>query len=65
MDLVAYVVMPIQKNNRTYMLSLPFGAPFEDVHAVLEEINANVKQMEDNQKQKAEQQSQQAEVDGD
>jgi len=50
MDLVGYVLMPIQKNGRSYLFNIPMGAPFEDLTEVITEIQANVVILEENDK---------------
>lgn len=46
MELVGYVIMPIQKNGRTYLFNIPMGSPYGDVKEICAEILANVNQME-------------------
>jgi hypothetical protein len=46
MDLVGYVVMPIQKNGRTYLFQIPMGSPYADVKEVCADILVNINQME-------------------
>jgi len=46
MDLIGYVIMPIQKNGRSYLFNIPMGSPYADVKEVCAEILANINQME-------------------
>ena len=47
MDLVGYVLMPIQKNGRSYLFDIPMGAPFEEALEVVAELQKNVLQLQE------------------
>ena len=46
MNLVGYVVMPIIKNERSYLINIPMGSPFDEAREVLQEALANIDQMQ-------------------
>jgi len=53
MDLIGYVIMPIVKNNRTYLLNLPMGAPYEEAREVFAEAITHIDQIQADAKAKA------------
>jgi hypothetical protein len=46
MTLAGYVVMPIVKNERTYLFHIPMGSPYADVREVCNEVLQNIDLME-------------------
>lgn len=61
MNVRSIISMEIIKENRIYKLDVPFGAPFEECHAVLEEFKSDLIALQEQQKKQAEEQQAQKE----